>query len=160
MATQAFVNSLIKEIIQPGVDELVELPYFTELRTGKLSTKRLQGWALQHYLHNHALLKGFALCMVKNSHDPELFKYFLYQMNEEQHHPDLAEKFGLEIGLQEADFLHRDADLRVPGVHQQDHPRHAARLGAGEPRLGSRQRDHGVPLLGGTYRRPERNTTA
>jgi pyrroloquinoline quinone (PQQ) biosynthesis protein C len=100
MAAQSFVNSLIKEIIEPGVDQLVELPYFTELRTGKLSTKRLQ-----HYLHNHALLKGFALCMVKNSHGPDLFKYFLYQMNEEQHHPDLAKKFGLEIGLQEADFL-------------------------------------------------------
>lgn len=105
MATQAFVDSIIEEIIEPGVDELVELPYFTELRAGRLSTKRLQGWALQHYLHNHALLKGFALCMVKNSHDPELFKYFLYQMNEEQYHPDLAKKFGLEIGLQEADFL-------------------------------------------------------
>lgn len=82
----------------------MELPYFTELRAGKLSIKRLQVWALQHYLHNVALLKGFALCMVKNSHDPDLFKYFLYQMNEEQYHPDLAKKFGLAIGLQEEDF--------------------------------------------------------
>jgi pyrroloquinoline quinone (PQQ) biosynthesis protein C len=64
----------------------------------------LQGWALQHYLHNVALLKGFALCMVKNSHDPDLFKYFLYQMNEEQYHPDLAKKFGIAIGLQDDDF--------------------------------------------------------
>jgi len=104
MATQAFVDSVIKEIIQPGVNELLELPYFTELRAGKLSKKRLQGWALQHYLHNHALLKGFALCMVKNSHEPELFKYFLYQMNEEQYHPELAKKFGLEIGLREDEF--------------------------------------------------------
>lgn len=104
MASQAFVESLMKEIIQPGVDRLMDLPYFTELRAGRLSTKRLQGWALQHYLHNVALLKGFALCMVKNSHDPELFKYFLYQLNEEQHHPDLAKQFGLAIGLQEQDF--------------------------------------------------------
>ena len=104
MATQAFVDSVIKEIVQPGVDQLMELPYFTELRSGKLSTRRLQGWALQHYLHNVALLKGFALCMVKNSHEPDLFKYFLYQLNEEQYHPDLAKKFGLAIGLQEADF--------------------------------------------------------
>ncbi|MDH3444354.1 MAG: iron-containing redox enzyme family protein [Deltaproteobacteria bacterium] len=104
MATQAFVDVLIKEIIQPGVDKLMELPYFTELRNGKLSIKRLQGWALQHYLHNHALLKGFALCMVKNGHDPDLFKYFLYQLNEEQYHPDLAKKFGLAIGLKDADF--------------------------------------------------------
>ena len=104
MASQAFVDSVIKDIIQPGVDQLMELPYFAELRAGKLSIKRLQGWAMQHYLHNVALLKGFALCMVKNSHDPDLFKYFLYQMNEEQYHPDLAKKFGLAIGLQEEDF--------------------------------------------------------
>jgi pyrroloquinoline-quinone synthase len=104
MANQAFVDSVIKEIIQPGVEQLVALPYFTELRAGKLSKKRLQGWALQHYLHNQALLKGFALCMVKNSHEPELFKYFLYQLNEEQYHPDLAKKFGFEVGLQEEDF--------------------------------------------------------
>ncbi len=104
MASQVFVDSVIKEIVQPGVDQLMELPYFTELRSGKLSIKRLRGWALQHYLHNVALLKGFALCMVKNSHDPELFKYFLYQLNEEQYHPDLAKKFGLAIGLQNEDF--------------------------------------------------------
>lgn len=104
MASQAFVDSVIKEIIEPGVDRLMELPYFTELRAGKLSMKKLQGWALQHYLHNVALLKGFALCMVKNSHEPDLFKYFLYQLNEEQYHPDLAKKFGLAIGLQEEDF--------------------------------------------------------
>jgi pyrroloquinoline quinone (PQQ) biosynthesis protein C len=104
MASQAFVDSLVKEIVEPGVGQLLDLPYFCELRAGKLSIKRLQGWALQHYLHNVALLKGFALCMVKNSHDPDLFKYFLYQMNEEQHHPDLAKKFGVAIGLQDTDF--------------------------------------------------------
>lgn len=104
MATKAFVDTLIKEIVEPGVNQLMALPYFTELRTGKLSIKRLQGWALQHYLHNQALLKGFALCMVKNGHDPDLFKYFLYQLNEEQYHPDLAKKFGLAIGLNDQDF--------------------------------------------------------
>ena len=104
MASHAFVDSLMKDIVQPGVDHLMDLPYFCELRAGKLSIKRLQGWALQHYLHNVALLKGFALCMVKNSHDPELFNYFLYQMNEEQYHPDLAKKFGIAIGLQDSDF--------------------------------------------------------
>lgn len=104
MAGQIFVDSVMKEIILPGVERLMALPYFTELRAGKLSAKRLQGWALQHYLHNVALLKGFALCMVKNSHEPELFKYFLYQMNEEQYHPDLAKKFGLAMGLQDEDF--------------------------------------------------------
>src|ERR1044072_5318831 len=104
MASAAFLDSLTKEIIQPGVHQLMELPYFTELRVGKLSLERLQGWALQHYLHNVALLKGFALCMVKNSHDPDLFKYFLYQMNEEQYHPDLAKKIGFAIGLTEEEI--------------------------------------------------------
>jgi pyrroloquinoline quinone (PQQ) biosynthesis protein C len=104
MASHAFVDSVTKEIIQPGVDRLMESRYFAELRQGKLSRRRLQGWALQHYLHNVALLKGFALCMVKNGHDPELFNYFLYQLNEEQYHPDLAKKFGLAIGLREEDF--------------------------------------------------------
>jgi pyrroloquinoline-quinone synthase len=94
----------MKEIVHPGVEQLMELPYFTQLRSGKLPLKVLQGWSLQHYLHNHALLKGFALCMVKNGHEPDLFKYFLYQLNEEQYHPDLAKKFGLAIGLEEADF--------------------------------------------------------
>jgi len=116
MASQAFVDSVVKEIIQPGVNRLMELPYFTELRSGKLSTKRLQGWALQHYLHNVALLKGFALCMVKNSHDPDLFKYFLYQMNEEQYHPDLAKKFGLAIDLQEEDFANAMASFAIAFV--------------------------------------------
>jgi hypothetical protein len=47
MATQAFVDSVIKEIIQPGVDRLMGSRYFTELRQGKLSKRRLQGWAIQ-----------------------------------------------------------------------------------------------------------------
>lgn len=104
MASQSFVDSVIQEIVQPGVEQLMATRYFTELCGGKLSIGRLQGWSLQHYLHNVALLKGFALCMVKNSHDPDLFKYFLYQLNEEQYHPDLAKKFGLAIGLREEDF--------------------------------------------------------
>jgi hypothetical protein len=49
-ASQAFVDSLIKEIIQPGVDQLTALADFIELRSGTLSVKRLQGWALQHHI--------------------------------------------------------------------------------------------------------------
>ena len=51
MASQQFVDSLLKEIVQPGVQRLMETRYFSELREGKLSKKRLQGFALQHYLH-------------------------------------------------------------------------------------------------------------
>jgi pyrroloquinoline quinone (PQQ) biosynthesis protein C len=98
------VQSLIEEIVQPGVARLMESPYFSELRQGKLSIKRLQGWSIQHYLHNKAILKAFALGMVKNAHDPGLFGYFAEQFNEEQSHPDLAKKFGLAIGLKQEDF--------------------------------------------------------
>jgi len=100
----AIVQSVTQEIVQPGVRRLMESRYFSELREGKLSIKRLQGWAIQHYLHNQAILRAFALGMVKNAHDPEMFGYFTYQFNEEQSHPDLAKRFGLALGLKEEDF--------------------------------------------------------
>ena len=104
MDGKAIVQSVIQEIVQPGVQRLMESRYFTELRAGKLSIKRLQGWSIQHYLHNKAILKAFALGMVKNAHDQEMFDYYTYQFNEEQTHPDLAKKFGLALGLKEEDF--------------------------------------------------------
>ena len=104
MVNRQFVDSLIRDIIAPGVQKLMESPFFSELRQGTLSKRRLQGWSIQHYLHNKALLKGFALCMVKNAHIPELYEYFNYQFNEELTHPDLAKRFGLAIGLTEDDF--------------------------------------------------------
>jgi len=104
MDGKAIVQSVIQEIVQPGVLRLMESRYFSELREGKLSIKRLQGWAIQHYLHNQAILRAFALGMVKNAHDPEMFGYFTYQFNEEQSHPDLAKRFGLALGLKEEDF--------------------------------------------------------
>ncbi|HEU4342898.1 MAG TPA: iron-containing redox enzyme family protein, partial [Candidatus Binatia bacterium] len=81
-----------------------ESRYFSELREGKLTVRRLQGWAVQHYLHNKAILRAFALGMVKNAHDPEMFGLFSHQFNEEQSHPDLARRFGLALGLKEQDF--------------------------------------------------------
>jgi pyrroloquinoline-quinone synthase len=101
---KAIVQSVIDEIVKPGVERLMESRYFSELRSGKLSIKRLQGWSIQHYLHNKAILKAFALGMVKNAHDPELFGYFSYQFTEEQSHPDLAKRFGIALGLKEEDF--------------------------------------------------------
>jgi pyrroloquinoline-quinone synthase len=104
MDGQALVDSVKKEVIEPGLQRLMDTPFFSELRAGKLSVKRMQGWAIQHYLHNKAILKSFALGMVKNAHDPTMFDYFTYQFNEEQSHPDLAKRFGLALGLKEADF--------------------------------------------------------
>ena len=104
MDTHEFVDSLVKEIIEPGLQSLMQTQYFAELRQGTLSTRRLQGFALQHYITNLALNKGFALCMVKYAHDTDLYKHFAYQYNEEQHHPDLVKRFGLALDLKEEDF--------------------------------------------------------
>jgi pyrroloquinoline quinone (PQQ) biosynthesis protein C len=104
MANQSFVDSLVRDIVQPGVRELMESPFFSELRQGKLSIRRLQGWSIQHYLHNKLLLKGFALCMAKNAHVPDLYDHFQNQFAEEQTHPDLAKRLGLALGLTERDF--------------------------------------------------------
>jgi len=104
MDGKALVDSVKREIIEPGIQRLMETQYFSELRQGKLSIKRLQGWAIQHYLHNKAILKSFALGMVKNAQDQTMFDYFTYQFNEEQSHPDLAKRFGLALGLKEEDF--------------------------------------------------------
>jgi pyrroloquinoline quinone (PQQ) biosynthesis protein C len=104
MEPKKIVNALVHEIVTPGLQRLMDTQYFSELRAGTLSMRRLQGFALQHYITNVALNKGFALCMVKYAHDVELFKHFAYQYNEEQYHPDLVKKFGLALGLKEEDF--------------------------------------------------------
>src|SRR5439155_26570287 len=78
MDGKAIVQSVTQEIDQPGVRRLMESRYFSELREGKLSIKRLEGWAIQHYLHNQAILRAFALGMVTNAHDPEMFGYYTY----------------------------------------------------------------------------------
>jgi pyrroloquinoline quinone (PQQ) biosynthesis protein C len=104
MDQDRFVNSLMNEIVKPGLQSLMQTRYFSALREGTLSIRGLQGFALQHYMTNVALNKGFALCMVKYAHDPDLYQHFAYQYNEEQSHPDLVKRFGLALGLKEEDF--------------------------------------------------------
>ena len=104
MTSQSFVASVVEEIIQPGVERLMERRYFSDLRDGTLSHRRLQGFALQHYLLNVAINKGFVLCMAKNAHDQELYDLFLHAFTEEQTHPDLMKRFGLAMGLTDEDF--------------------------------------------------------
>jgi pyrroloquinoline quinone (PQQ) biosynthesis protein C len=99
-----FVNSLLQEIIHPGVDQLMGTRYFSELRQGKLSRKRLQGFAVQHYLSNHVINKGLAYCMVKNASNQPVYLQFAELFVEEYSHPDLMKRFGLAIGLTEEDF--------------------------------------------------------
>ncbi len=112
MASSPFVNSLIRELVEPGVQSLMASRYFSELREGKLSIRRLQGFAIQHYLHNLALCKGFALCMVKHAHNRVLYNHFSEQYIEEHSHPELAKQFGLALKLTEEEFANA-----VPNFH-------------------------------------------
>src|SRR2546422_6760890 len=104
MENQAFIDSLMREIIDPGVDRLMSSLYFTELREGALSKKRLRGFALQHYLSNHAINKGLAFCMVKNASNPPAYNQFVELFVEESSHPALMKRFGQAMGLTDEDF--------------------------------------------------------
>ena len=104
MENQAFIDSLMREIIHPGVEQLINGRYFTELRNGTLSKKRLAGFAMQHYLSNHAINKGLAFCMVKNASNPPAYNQFVELFVEESSHPALMKRFGEAIGLTDKDF--------------------------------------------------------
>src|SRR5262245_438629 len=99
-----FVDSLMREIIQPGVVQLMSTRFFTELGAGRLSRKRLQGFAVQHYLSNHVINKGLAFLMVRNANNQPMYDQFVELFTEEQSHPGLMKRFGLAIGLEEKDF--------------------------------------------------------
>jgi len=99
-----FVESVIGEIINPGVEQLMNTRFFTELRAGKLSRKRLQGFAVQHYLSNHVINKGLAFLMVRNANNQPMYDQFVELFTEEQSHPGLMKRFGLAVGLSEKDF--------------------------------------------------------
>jgi pyrroloquinoline quinone (PQQ) biosynthesis protein C len=104
MENQNFVASLLREIVHPGVEALMKSRYFTELNKGALSTKRLRGFALQHYLSNHAINKGLAFCMVKNANNQPVYEQFSELFVEEHSHPDLMKQFGKAMGLEDKDF--------------------------------------------------------
>jgi TENA/THI-4/PQQC family. len=104
MGNEAFVESVMHEIIRPGVDQLMNSRYFSELRQGKLSKKRLTGFAMQHYLSNHAINKGLAFCMVKNASNPPAYNQFVELFVEESSHPALMKRFGQAMGLTDEDF--------------------------------------------------------
>ena len=99
-----FVESVMREIISPGVDQLMATRFFIELGAGKLSKKRLQGFAVQHYLSNHVINKGLAFLMVRNANNQPMYEQFCELFTEEQSHPGLMKRFGLAIGLSEKDF--------------------------------------------------------
>jgi len=99
-----FVESDMREIINPGVEQLMNTRFFIELRAGKLSKKRLQGFAVQHYLSNHVINKGLAFLMVRNANNQPMYEQFCELFTEEQSHPGLMKRFGLAIGLSDKDF--------------------------------------------------------
>jgi pyrroloquinoline quinone (PQQ) biosynthesis protein C len=104
MENQSFIDSLLREVVHPGVEALMANRYFKELTEGKLSIKRLRGFALQHYLSNHAINKGLAFCMVRNANNQPVYEQFSELFVEEQSHPDLMKRFGKAMGLEDKDF--------------------------------------------------------
>jgi pyrroloquinoline quinone (PQQ) biosynthesis protein C len=104
MQNQAFIDDLMREIVTPGVDQLMNGRFFTELRAGKLSKKRLQGFAVQHYLSNHVINKGLAFLMVRNANNQPMYEQFAELFTEEQSHPGLMKRFGEAMGLTDEDF--------------------------------------------------------
>ena len=98
------IESVNRDIIEPGVQRLMETRYFTELRSGQLSRRRIQAWALQHFLYNITIAKGQVIVMFKYAHDPELYNAYAEKFAEEQHHPNLVKHFGFAMGLTEDDF--------------------------------------------------------
>lgn len=104
MENQAFIDDLMREIVNPGVEQLMNSRFFTELRAGKLSKRRLQGFAVQHYLSNHVINKGLAFLMVRNANNQPMYEQFAELFTEEQSHPGLMKRFGEAVGLNDEDF--------------------------------------------------------
>lgn len=104
MENQAFIDDLMREIVNPGVEQLMNSRFFTELRGGSLSKRRLQGFAVQHYLSNHVINKGLAFLMVRNANNQPMYEQFAELFTEEQSHPGLMKRFGEAVGLNDEDF--------------------------------------------------------
>jgi pyrroloquinoline quinone (PQQ) biosynthesis protein C len=103
VAGKTFVDQLIKEVILPARDLLMDSQYFTDLRAGKLTMRRLQGFSLEHTWFNRRLLKGGGLRLLQAENDRALMG-ILRGIEAEVTHPDMCKKFGLSIGLTETDF--------------------------------------------------------
>jgi pyrroloquinoline quinone (PQQ) biosynthesis protein C len=104
MENQGFIDELMQTIVNPGVEQLLNDRFFSELRAGRLSRKRLQGFAVQHYLSNHVINKGLAFLMVRNANNQPFYDQFSELFIEEQSHPGLMKRFGLAVGATEAEF--------------------------------------------------------
>ena len=108
-----FIDSVVREIIQPGTERLMKSRYFSDLRAGKLTRRRIQGFALQHYIHNMGILKAFALGATQHAADNRAFTAYATAMGEELTHPDMCKTLGFSLGLTEKDF---QKAVPVPGA--------------------------------------------
>jgi pyrroloquinoline quinone (PQQ) biosynthesis protein C len=86
------------------VDNLLDTRYFRDLRAGKLTTRRLQGFAVQHYIHNMGILKAFALGATQHAASNRTFAAYAEAMGEELTHPNMCKKLGFSLGLTDDDF--------------------------------------------------------
>ena len=99
-----FVDNIIKEIIEPGSDQLLASRYFSDLRGGVLPKRRIQGFAIQHYRHNMGILKAAALGAVQAAARNEMFRVYGGLLYEEWTHPQMCKKLGFALGLTDDDF--------------------------------------------------------
>ena len=98
-----FVEQIFKEVIWPARDQMMDNRYFTDLRNGKLTKRRLQGYSLDHTWFNWNLLRGAAIRMLR-AESLDAFKGHLYGISEERTHPEICMKFGKALGLTDEDF--------------------------------------------------------
>ena len=105
------IDELMSDIIEPGIQRLMQTRYFTELRSGDLSPRRIQAWALEHYLYNITIAKGQVICMFKYAHDPELYNAFAEKFAEEQTPSEPGQAFRVCHGAQGRRFQGCPPDL-------------------------------------------------
>ena len=110
---QAFVRSVVDDIIQPGIDRLMDSRYFTDLRAGTLTTRRVQGFAVQHYIHNMGVLKAFALGAAQHAATDSAFMAYANGMGEELTHPNMCRALAYSQGMSLEEF---DATVPVFGA--------------------------------------------
>jgi pyrroloquinoline quinone (PQQ) biosynthesis protein C len=104
LTNKTFVDGLISGIIQPGVDDLMDSRYFRDLRAGKLTVRRMQGFAIQHYIHNMGVLKLAVLGAAQHAVDNKAFMAYAGLLNDEFTHPNMSKIFGFSLGLTDEDF--------------------------------------------------------
>ena len=135
MATQALVDSIIEEIIEPGVASMSWSNYSTPPSCAPADCRR----------KDCKVGLCSITCIIMRCSRASLSAWLkivttpncsIFSLSDERRavSPGLGEKIRPGDRPARSRFSHGDADLRVPGAHQQNHPRHAARLGAEKPR--------------------------